>query len=124
MSGDKSIIVSGFSAGLTQPLLPISEISWRETKMKGGPSELGGLMQPRGKKLGGRKRVEKGSLILGGKKKKEDEKEGRGGGQLPSKRPPTRFEPPLLFHGAPYRETNTTGITGEKIREGVERGRD
>lgn len=69
-------------------------------------------MQRRGKKLGGRKREGgKRKLDLGGerevegkerkkeKEKRRREREGRergGGGQLPSKRPPTRSEPPLL----------------------------
>lgn len=92
MPGDKSIIVSGFSAGLTQPLTQlISEISWRETKMKEGPSARGETWREGGK----RKLDLGGGEGKGRKKKRRREREG-GRGQLPSKRPPTRSEPPLL----------------------------
>lgn len=96
-------------------------------------------MQRRGKKLGGRKREGgKRKLDLGGgreveekERKKEKEKRrrerkgrGRGGRAAAFKKAADSIRATIVIHGAPYRETNTTGITGKKIREGVERERD
>lgn len=72
--------------------------------------------------------MEKGSLILvggrerGGKKKKTRKRGREGAAAFKKAADPIRAT--IVVHGAPYRETNTTGITGKKIREGVERERD
>lgn len=61
------------------------------------------------------------------KKKKKTRKRGREGGQGAAafkKAADSIRATIVVVHGAPYRETNTTGITGKKIREGVERERD
>lgn len=89
--------------------------------MKEGPSARGENFE------GGKRKLDLGGEGKKKEEKKEDEKEREGGGQGAAafkKAADSIRATIVVVHGAPYRETNTTGITGKKIREGVERERD